>query len=222
MTDTERVTMVWPSSLKEQVRERVGQRGLTGFVLEAVQTKLGTHDAVTQEIKETSRELNEARDLAQRMADLFVRQGDYEDPTEQLQELALPAWIATTGWPSELAKLVPPEDSRLLVNVLADEPEKPEKPEAEVEPIDVDGLLHRPMALAKPKDPNAKPDLFARLQSQVPGLKPASEILAPGATEPVSTPVPNVVTPSPVVEAAVDVCPVCGSALLDGECWECF
>lgn len=37
----ERVSMVWPADLKEQVRRLAGSRGLTDFTLDAVREKLG-------------------------------------------------------------------------------------------------------------------------------------------------------------------------------------
>jgi len=37
---TERVSMVWPAELKDQLRQLVGSRGMTGFTLDAVREKL--------------------------------------------------------------------------------------------------------------------------------------------------------------------------------------
>lgn len=42
-TLTERVTQLWPKALKKEVRELVGQRGLTDFTLDAVREKLSKH-----------------------------------------------------------------------------------------------------------------------------------------------------------------------------------
>lgn len=112
MTDDEkepttRVAMLWPVELKDAVREEVGPRGLTDFTLEAVRAKLGVHDAH----KEDSKELNEVRFLAQRLADAIALGGDYEDRAETLRLMELPAWIRTDGWASDLAAIVQPEDS---------------------------------------------------------------------------------------------------------------
>jgi hypothetical protein len=99
--------MNWPVELKEAVRERVGGRGLTPFVISAVEAKLGTHD----EHKADSKELNEVKFLAQRLADTIAMRSDYEDPESTLRELDLPPWVDTTGWPEELARAINPEES---------------------------------------------------------------------------------------------------------------
>ena len=38
--ETQRVSMLWPAEIKEQVRQLVGSRGLTEFTLDAVRDKL--------------------------------------------------------------------------------------------------------------------------------------------------------------------------------------
>lgn len=104
---TARVTMLWPPELKAAVRERVGSRGLTEFVIEATKAKLGTHDAH----KADSKELSEVKYLAQQLADSIAMGSDYADPLTTLQEIGLPDWIQTDGWTDELSNLVKPEDS---------------------------------------------------------------------------------------------------------------
>ena len=44
-TATERVTQLWPPSIKERVREKVGARGVTRYTLEAIREKLAREDA---------------------------------------------------------------------------------------------------------------------------------------------------------------------------------
>jgi len=123
--------MLWPESLKEQVRERVGGRGLTRFTLEAVQAKLNTHDVHQAD----SKELNQVKDLAQRLADAIAMGGDYEDPEETLRYIDLPSWIQTVGWPDSTARVVSPEDSTSeLVDQESDEPEPPEPPDHPFDP----------------------------------------------------------------------------------------
>jgi len=105
--ETERVNMNWPTGLKERVRELVGTRGLTGFVVEAVETRLSGEDRV----KSLEKEVDELRYLAQLLADRYVMGGDHEDREAFLMELELPTWLRTDGWPTNLARQVPKPDA---------------------------------------------------------------------------------------------------------------
>lgn len=99
----ERVTMEWPKELKAKVRDKVGPRGLTEFVVEAV----GIHLAGTNErIKEQELELNSTKHLVQLLADRLAMGGDPVDRLSSMMEVELPSWVDTTGWPNEYAKLV--------------------------------------------------------------------------------------------------------------------
>lgn len=48
-SDISRVTMLWPSDLKNAVRGKVGARGLTDFTIEAVRAKLEEESGSTHE-----------------------------------------------------------------------------------------------------------------------------------------------------------------------------
>lgn len=102
----ERVTMLWPINFKARVRDEVGGRGLTAFVIEAVEEKL----TGVQKIADLQRQLDETKFFAQQLADIVVRDSPYEGAFEALQNLAgLPDWLDTTGWPERIARLVPEE-----------------------------------------------------------------------------------------------------------------
>ncbi len=103
---TGRVSMEWPAELKEQLRALVGSRGLTDFTIQAVKTRL----ADRPETQDLNKELNETRWLVQRLADTIVRSGDDDDPVSRLQEVELPAWVDTTGWPEAFVRAVRIED----------------------------------------------------------------------------------------------------------------
>jgi hypothetical protein len=104
--ETERVTMLWPTDLKGTVRDMVGPRGLTDFVVDAVKAKLDM-PVEDPEVVE-SKELGEARFLVQRLADCIAMAGEYEDRESTLRELDLPPWVETTGWPENLARAINP------------------------------------------------------------------------------------------------------------------
>lgn len=98
----DRVNMNWPLGLKERVSEHVGARGLTEFVVGAVETRLVDEDRV----KTLEKEVDELRYLAQLLADRYVMGGDHENRETFLMEVDLPSWIRTEGWPTDLAKQV--------------------------------------------------------------------------------------------------------------------
>lgn len=93
-----RVHMNWPAELKREVRDRVGNREMTTFVLEAVRDRLDGY----KELGDVNRLLIEARELAQQLADAVVTGGDREERAAALMELHLPEWIDRTGWPSQM------------------------------------------------------------------------------------------------------------------------
>lgn len=134
MSEPKRVSMEWPADLKEQVREVVGSRGLTDFTVQAVRTRL----ADRPENQDLHKELNETRDLTQRLADAIVRFGGDEDPLSRIVELELPAWIDTTGWPEAYVQAVRIEDpTPEPVGVQAEKPFHEQRAEHGLEPVDV-------------------------------------------------------------------------------------
>lgn len=147
MSETTRVAMMWPVEVKEAVREHVGGRGLTQFVIEAVKSKLDTRP----DQMATRKELNETRDLAQRMVDAIVRFGPEEDTLSVIQELELPVWIDTTGWPQEYVAAVARDEP---IAEVVNEPEPEPEPEPVAEPDDED--LHRPMFMTRPRPPEVE------------------------------------------------------------------
>lgn len=100
--------MIWPADLKARVIERTGgvRGGLTEFTLEAVELHLKGEGAV----RDLELELNETKLLAQLLADRIVMGGTQADRLEALMEVEFPAWMDTSGWPSEFAKRVPIEE----------------------------------------------------------------------------------------------------------------
>lgn len=230
--NTSRVSMLWPESLKEKVRDRVGSRGLTVFTIEAVEAKLGIHDSH----KADAKELNEVKDLAQRLADALAMGGDYEDRASALRLLELPAWIQTVGWPDQLAAIVKPEDStpepvepepEPIVATSPEEAESSDSNDNIVESSELPAVGDPGTVRSTPPGESKASDLLERIRGKATEkgvdlsgveLKPASSIenesqpeASPRQEEPVATPVAN-----------PDVCPKCGTELVNGECWECF
>lgn len=151
--DKKRVAMYWPAELQERVREKVGQRGLTEFTLQAVRAKLGEPEPTVDE-----GQLNEAQEVAQRLADALAMGGDYEDRQSQLRLMELPAWISTEGWPDDLAGIVPLEEpvAEPITHEVAPEAEEveqepdpaPEEAEPEIPQHPTDSDLHKPMFMS--------------------------------------------------------------------------
>lgn len=232
--------MLWPDSLKAQVRDRVGGRGLTDFTVAAVESKLGKRDSH----EASSKELNEVKDLAQRLADALALGGDYEDRASALRYLELPAWIQTVGWPDELTTVVAAEEP-------APEPVEPEgdqhKAERPVEDVELPAVGDPGTVRSAEPEPDKGGDWVDQVRRKAAekgvdlsgvDLKPASVIERP---EP--TPEPTEPDPQPEVEVEGEVepevveaepaptakpianpntCPECGTELVGGECWECF
>lgn len=232
-----RVTMVWPKELKDQVQQIAGPRGLTEFVVTAVQQHLKiapSLDAVTEEV-------NQTKALVQTLADKLVLGGDTSDRLQSLLEVEFPAWIETVGWPVAFAELVharragdtpsierTPEVSPEPVErqpaapkaqegaVFVDESqitrvgsaerhaakaqadleagvEVPTEPEVELEPepeVVQSEVVEDPAGVAPVKALGDRDDLFARVLKQtgqdlsdMPGLKPASELATPAPKE---------------------------------------
>lgn len=205
--ETERVNMVWPKSVKERVRDKVGNRGLTEFVLEAVDLHLVGDTA--ERLQLAGKETNELKWLVQQLADRVAMGGDSDVRLQGLMELELPSWIETAGWPKEAAdrvrpdlapKVKPEPDGTVVVSEVV--PAKPIKePEvkdsalvaataSEVKAVG-DDMLAKVMAKAKEKGVD-----LASID-----LKPASEVEAP---EPK--------TPAPLPEC------VCGAVIDSEEC----
>lgn len=103
--ETKRSTIVWPLPLYTAMRDRVGPRGLTEFVVAAVEQHLGAAPGLS----EASNEVGDLRHLCQLLADRVAMGGDDDMRREALMELAgLPEWFETTGWPVAMAALVRP------------------------------------------------------------------------------------------------------------------
>lgn len=232
--NTSRVSMVWPDSLKAKVRDRVGGRGLTDFVVEAVEAKLGKRDGHDP----SSREMNEVRDLAQRLADALALGGDYEDRASALRYLQLPAWIQTIGWPEELTTVVAAEEPEPepVEPVVEDIQHKAERP---VEDVELPAIGDPGTVRSAEPEPSKGDDWVEKVRSKAAekgvdlsgvDLKPASVIEKPEPTpEPEPEPEPEVevqVAPEPEPMATAianpNTCPECGTELVAGECWECF
>jgi len=196
--ETARVAMEWPVDLKDQVREKVGPRGLTDFTIDAVRAKLATHTAHQAAVEE----LEEVKFLAQQLADAIALGGDYEDTAETLRLFDLPSWIETTGWSDELVAIVRDEDDYRPAHPPDRGPIRPVE-DHELPAVGDPGTVRS----APPVAP--KGDLLERVRNKARekgvdlsgvDLRPATEIEAPPAT---------------------NACPNCGSELVAGECWEC-
>ena len=80
-----RVSMNWPNDLKAAVRDRVGSRGLTTFVLAAVREKLGAGS--TEQVTE------DLRPLTERLFRVVASLGSHEAAREVLEDPSLPSWL---------------------------------------------------------------------------------------------------------------------------------
>lgn len=80
-----RVSMNWPNDLKAAVRDRVGSRGLTTFVLAAVREKLGA--GVTGQATE------DLKPLVERLFRVVASLGSHEAAREVLEDPSLPSWL---------------------------------------------------------------------------------------------------------------------------------
>lgn len=180
-----------------------------------MEARLAGHDARVA----GGAELEDVRFLAQQLADLAVRGGERAERFESLQELELPQWIDVTGWPEDMAALVPAPD----------EPEPAPEPEPEPEPEPSEPVAPAPPASTTPTpaDPEGPAgDLLARIRDKAAekgvdltglDLKPASTIaVAEKAPEPTEPPLED------STAGGSDDCPNCGAPLVAGECWECF
>lgn len=229
MSDTTRVNMIWPKELKERVNEANGPRGLTEFTLEAVDMHL---KGGADELQRLEKELNQTKHLTQLLADRIVMGGSNVDRLEAFMELELPAWLDTSGWPSEMAKRVPVEPEVEIPPAVIDTPGPVDVEESMDTPTD---WINDPETTPEEKvekfeelkpEPTTGPsgeelpddffekkmggtDLFAKVMAKTGGdplmneLKPASEI------------------PKPEAKPQVDLCPTCGEELVMGECWTC-
>jgi hypothetical protein len=218
--------MVWPKSLKERVRDQVGSRGLTEFVLEAVEAHLD--EGARAAIQQAGKEVNQLKWLVQQLADRVAMGGDSDKRLSGLMELELPEWIETKGWPRDMAQRVRPEPVQLEPApdpdkvVVAEKVERPKPVEPAPEPkkVSADDLLSKVMAKAQQKGV-ALADI---------GLKPASEIERPkferpSTTEdsPIDVPMPSTpVAQEMTTDSPAEKCPTCDQELIDGECWTCF
>ena len=80
-----RVSMNWPNDLKAAVRDRVGSRGLTTFVLAAVREKLGASS--------TEQATEDLKPLVERLFRVVASLGSHEAAREVLEDPSLPSWL---------------------------------------------------------------------------------------------------------------------------------
>ena len=114
-----RVNQQWPASVKDAVTEKVGKRGLTEFTLMAVRRQLDDGSA------DLAVEARDARDLAQRLANILATVVDREQRINALANMELPEWMNTKIWPDEVLE-------RIEATVESDMHEEP-TPDATVE-----------------------------------------------------------------------------------------
>lgn len=222
---TERVSMIWPSELKQQVRDKAGKRGITDYLIEAAQIHMGVSGGMAAQ----EQEINELRHLIQLLADRLAMGGGEQERREAFMEVELPAWIDTTGWPSTFASLVKPEP------VVQVEPEVPQTVEvvAVVPPKqEAAPRAAAPKAKAAPEVPEVQPDpiqtpvqasgsdLLERIRAKAmeKGVDISDAQLRPAST--VSKPEPKQPSPEPELPE-LPRCARCGQELVDGECWTC-
>lgn len=233
MTDkkepTVRVAMMFPESLKAELQELAGHRGLTTWVIDACQERLGRAEGETRVLGPKS-ETQEARKVAQQLANTLAAAVEDEMPIlpGQFQQLTLPDWISREQFPeflgggkSEPEPEVEADDYRVTVAP----PPPPMKRKVE----DAKTVLDpEPDPEWVPPVAAAKDDLFSKIQDKLSdlgldnaGLKPASEIPVPEKppVDPEPEPFPEP-APDPV---SVDVprCATCGGVLDKGTCWTC-
>lgn len=227
--------MLWPTELKDKVRETAGKRGITEFTIKAV----GIHLGVDEDLTLVEKELNEVKHFAQRLADMAVMGGTAEERLQALMEVEFPSWVDTTGWPAPAAERVRPEPLEPKVDLSLEVPtgllpgdpiavSKPETPPPAVEPepepgevttpvpepspnIEVQAPVQAPVSSPIPVD---RDDLFAKVMAKtggkladVPGLTVASAVEVPEKP--------------PVDPDSSALCPTCKEELVDGECWTC-
>lgn len=243
---TERVTMVWPKTLKKQVRDKVGPRGLTEFALDAVAIHL---QGGAETVKSLEIELNSTKHLVQLLADRIAMGGDSVERLSAMMELELPHWLDTTGWPNEYAKLVKPElvdevipawERAVSVGEVRDaEPEEPEvstpvqideepDPAAVAEGRRQHELARQRIAERTAPEPEVKADPWT---PDLPHDKQSDDLFArlmaktggnpefEGLKDQLK-PASEIPKPAPVVQR--DLCPTCNEELVDGECWTCM
>lgn len=239
--EADRVSMQWPKPLKAEVRERVGARGLTEFVLDAVRLHL---DGGAQRAQTDAQEINELKWLVQQLADRVAIGGDADVRKSGLMELELPAWIDTSGWPADMAALVKVP----VASPVSDEPERQECPQhaktfhvvggecpkcreerraqereaeegpAPVAPLDLPhdtqggSTALLDKVLAKAREKGVE---LADI-----GLKPASTIQPP-LDKQAEEAIEVMEEVAEVATAKPQVCSKCGDELVDGECWTC-
>lgn len=229
-TETERVTMVWPADLKEKVREKVGQRGLTKFVVTAVERHLDY---------------------------VYVIHDKEEPQSEAAPEPEPESEPEPTPAPAPEVAPSPAPEPVVTESVTEVSEDSTDDDFDEHAPMFTQAKKSGPPPSAT-MTPDAKANLFEKLQQDGKemgiDLKPASEVLAPypkgtpatpegmescpfhpemalrpGAecykctlenngtdTTPTPAPQPLAVTPVP------QTCGTCGSVLENGECWNCF
>jgi len=207
LSEMVRVAMEWPKEVKETVREKVGPRGLTEFVLDAV------HDRLNGSALDSKEEIREARDVAQKLADLVM--SDSVDKSLTLTSMHRPRWLDTNSWP---VPEVEPEPEPVAPEP---DPVLPEKPTTE------DRLGHQPDDFFK-KVMRAGKLNDGEIDYVRDHLKPASDLEAQEAIEVMDEVVAigeeAQLALDPVAvfgKHAEDLCPSCGEPRVDGECWTC-
>lgn len=179
-----RVTMVWPKDLKEQVQGVAGPRGLTEFVIAAVQQ----HTKAAPGLDAVTLELNQTRALVQTMADKLVLGGDPQDRLQSLLDVEFPTWIETAGWPQAYADLVHARrDTQRIETTHPVSPEPVERQPAEAQ--SQEGVVYvdeaKIVRVGSDERRAARPQPKAEPQVEVPA-EPA--VASAEVVEPVATP----------------------------------
>lgn len=250
VTESVRTAMNFPADLKSEIQQIAGTRGMTEWVLNACREKLGRpvvdkdeqkSEEQKVELAQRSKDLTEAQETAQRLADAFVMlTGDIRpDPFDTLQELTLPQWLDRTGWPAHYQYGLgrpDPEVEAELEQIIEEE----QIPVGSNEPTSIDARFStRSEYLAKVLE-KAETLGLQRASDLTPSPKEQTDLteIEKGWVEDESVPEPDEEAEKDWIgdEAKLEkfeslnpehtvgppVCEKCGSELVSGECWECF
>jgi hypothetical protein len=227
--NTERVTMIWPADLKEKVRLEVGKRGLTGFTVSAVQQSLDGGESnrlkiegLETDLDEARELLEEARELAQGLADALVIHDDQQDPYATLRVLGVPAWLDQRGWANHVQVPRPVEPAPVIEPVV----EPVIESEPVIEPVEPEPVLEpKSVAPANSLSPVSAHVSRSNPASLEERMAQARHLIKQREGEGVNRSVTgrDPVFESPVFVSPVKkvVCPKCKEELVAGECWTC-
>ncbi len=202
---TQRVVMLWPEELKEQVRDIVTKDGstITDFVVKAVEVHLGQ----SQDLGQVEKEVNEVRHFAQQLADqLVLGVNSPEERLQTLMEIDFPSWIDTSGWPSNFAERVRPEFVTPPVSHMGDMDDEPGSTHQRAV---TEGIPSAPTVVRRRKDEEVSvvaaeiavrdKAILDRLQEAEDIERAQDEIIAADPTPAPEEPVAVAVEPAPVV-----------------------